>query len=346
MSLPRALLSLFGWFAVIWAALIAATLPRWPLEARDAPVQLHVQGDSSMATGIFLNTIEETGYELARRCPLAPKKRLVLLGGSGARAYRPQYFEHVTAADEVLLLSMNFSNFSQLRQIADDLLACLDRSTAEQTAVVIIPTAYSFTTTQTRFDGPYTIYEVEKRRNRLFAGPPGQVRPIVPRALAPLAVELWRPVLLGRYVVQRISARIHAQFKPAMTAERRDAHQQWEDEAMRAELPRLLPLPVAGEPYAPEQAGELRRLIEDLQQAHVHVVLAQQPTQQWLREFSPAYPATQQVLRDVAAEYRVPYIDQSGTGADAEFDGPLHALRTAEPLWAARLAEALKQLQH
>jgi hypothetical protein len=340
-TLLRLLLKTLAWCGLIWALLILPTLAVWPLAAA-RPLSLSPPDYlGPPKPSLFVGEIQEAVYELGRHCPLPPRKRLILLGGSGARGFEPALLAGATGADEVLNVSLVLSNFTQIRQVYADLAACLGAEGMRQTTFVLVPSLGSFTSNKMRFEGPYSDYETEKLRSRLYAGVPGAVAPVVNRAWLPLAIELWRPVLLTRKLIvkaQEATTRLRARLHPAPVAAGPDREQSlnW--------IAELLPQEDASAAFAPEQTGQMQLLVADMHARGSAVLLVEQPTQAWVRERSKAYADSHQTLIAQAGKLGLPYIDLSTTGDDSEFHDGMHANAAGAKAWSGRLREALQAL--
>jgi hypothetical protein len=342
----RALLKVMAWSALLWALLMLPTLRMWPLASGGRSLALsppdYLQSpEEAGKPALFVGEIQEAVYEIGRHCPLPPRKRLILLGGSGARGFEPELLSRATSAEEVLNLSLVLANFTQIRQVYDDLAACLGDEGMRQASFVLVPSLGSFTSNKMRFPGPYSDYETEKLRSHLFEGVPGAVMPVVGRSWLPLAIELWRPVMLARKLavggqarLDRLRARLHPQ--PAAPAPDREQSLTW--------IAELLPQEDASAAFAPEQTGEMERLVADIRARGSTVLLVEQPTQDWVRERSKAYADSHQTLIALAGKLALPYIDLSNTGADSEFHDGMHANAVGAKAWSERLVQALQAL--
>lgn len=342
MALIPAIVRLALWIAAFWACLFVASVFLWPLESPRQPISF-----TGNPHALFVDSTQETVYELARKCPLPARKRMVVIGGSGAIAFHPDLLRDVTAADDVVTLALNFSNYAQLRQVVTDLRDCLDEPAMRQTTFVVVTTAFSFVATQTRFANPYTGYETEKLRSRLFSGSPGAVEPVVGRRLTPIAVNLWRPVLLVRKLRLDLDKKLHALLhhssrprQPAVEGADWVNNQQLREMAVR-----MLPTAPEGGTFAPEQTGQLESLIAEVRSSGGTVVVVEQPTQGWLRKDAPAHEVAHAHLQQLLKEQAVPFIDLSESAKEDEFKNPVHANARGEVIWSQRLAHALAEIQ-
>lgn len=336
----------------MWLLLCLSTWPLWPPASGQDPIRLSPPEYIADSTApLFVGQIQEAVYKLGRHCPLPPKRRLILLGASGSRGFDPVALASASAADETLNLSVVLSNVTQIRQVFDDLQVCLGDDGMHRSSFVLILSMGNFTSNGRRNEGPYTDYETEKLRSRLFTGEPGQLRPVPGREALPIAMELWRPVLLARKLSVEVREVVWESLQglpflgsrsPAMATEGATAlDSEWSLRIISGLQPEL----ASGAPYAPEQTQELDRLIERILESGSRVVLVEQPTQAWLRERSPAYAAAHQTLLAAASRHAVPYIDLSQSAVDEEFHDAMHANRQGTAAWSARLAQALADLQ-
>ena len=201
MSYGRALFRIGVWSAIVWLLLCLPTLHSWPLESRDAPLRLKrpIYVDPAFAP-LFVSGVQETAYKLNSACPMPARNRLVLLGGSGSLSLEPEPLQQALAVEEVLNLSVILSNISQLHRVFEDLRACLGPEGIAQAHVVLVLSLGNFAKNGIRGEGPYTHYETEKLRTKLFKGKPGELRPRVARQWLPLLLQLSRPLLLARKI--------------------------------------------------------------------------------------------------------------------------------------------------
>lgn len=329
---------------VFWGVAVLLTIPIWPLPRADAAL-----GIGRETHALFTTKTQEIAYELARRCPLPPQKRLIVIGSSGARAFHADLLEGATPAEEVITLSFEMTNWSTMRRALADVRACLGPDGMRQAAFLLVPApALTFMPKQQCpcFVGDYSVYEQEKRRNLMFRGPPGDLNAALPARWMPLAVELWRPVLLMRSVDVNLEKRIKAgiggitrRFLPSGATE---THQQY---LARAVANFRQALYSSDGSFAQEQVPVLRDLIKDLQSQGSSVVLVEQPLQRGLRDDPINFIPARALQHGIAREHGVAIVDLYESAEESEFLDLGHANEQSEPIWSARLANALRQLQ-
>lgn len=328
-------LHVLAWTAALWALLAAITCAWWPLENAQAPIRFDLPDYLDHKPSLFVGNTQNGVYELARRCPLPPKKRLILLGSSGARGFQPELLAGVSAADEVLNLSLVQSNFTQNRQLLRDLQPCLGDQGMRESAYLLIVSFGSFTSNEVRNVGGYSEYETEKLRSRLFVGAPGAVEPRVDRRWLPPLIELMRPALVAR------KALALAAIVPDLGAMAPDRSLQ----IIASHFAEIDGAADEDQRFALEQRRELDALVNEIRAAGAGLVVVEQPAQGWLRERSRAAQVAHRVLLATAQRESVPYIDLLASADDEEFHDPVHANPIGYARWGKRLASELSALQ-
>jgi hypothetical protein len=344
----RTLLKMLAWSALMWSLLILPTLALWPLERTSQALELSrpdYQGGPSRS--IFTDEIQEAMYRIGSHCPMPTRTRLVILGSSGSRGFWPELLQGATSADEVINISVIDSNFTQIRQMYEDLAVCLGPEGLHRATFVLAPSLGSFVSDKLRFKTAYSAYEAAKLRSRLFTGSPGTVEPLMTRRWLPLAIDLWRPVILARYLVERL--RIHAQalhdrVHQLISGAAPEPALQFNPEQVLSMITALLPPEGADDSFAAEQHAALEGLIGEIRAGGSTVLLVEPPTQAWARTRSAEIAESHQQIQDVATKLAVPHIDLYTSGGDDEFHDAWHANAKGAPLWSTRLAAALHQL--
>jgi hypothetical protein len=346
----RALLKVFAWSALIWGALTAATFPTWPPNEAGRPLRLNSLDWWEVGKpSLFVNQIQELVFEIATHCPFPPRKRLVILGSSGAHAFQPELLDGATSAEEVVNFSVMLVNFSQIRQIFADFKSCSTDQGMQQTTFLLAPSLGSFVSNRVANEEGYDSYESEKVRSHLYEGPVGAMRPLVNKPWLPLVAQLWRPVLLAgelprssRYLGSLLKSRLLHRPRPPQPS----SQPSFDREKELTELIRLVPQKDAGETFASEQNEEVEQLIAEIRAAGSTIVMVEPPAQSWIRERSKQYSEAHTLLVGLAGRLSIPYIDlsTSGDGHDEEFYDPFHANHLGAPIWSARLKAALQEL--
>ncbi|HEY0975606.1 MAG TPA: SGNH/GDSL hydrolase family protein [Solimonas sp.] len=348
----RALLKVGVWAALLWLLLMLPTYRYWPLETSAKPLHLSKVVYEHRPYSIFVSHLQEAVYKLASKCPMPPARtRLILLGGSGSQAFYPDFLGDATAADEVSNLSLPLANFTQIRQVYQDLGACLGADGLRNSTVVLIPSLMSFTRTGARRESAYSFYELEKLKTRLYRGEADAVTPRLPAPLMRVLVELWRPLIPMRGFINAVrdeTAYLRQSLKwrlrPSGPAPLRERPALDRDLSLRL-IADFLPDAGVDRPFAEDQVAELDGLVKRIRAAGSAVVIVDQPAQAWLREAAPAFAVARQTLRRYAQANDVPYIDLTETAGDDEFFDALHATPEASAIWTRRLADALIALQ-
>ncbi|HEY0975607.1 MAG TPA: hypothetical protein VGE57_14030 [Solimonas sp.] len=345
MNAFRALLRVVLWITGFWLLLMALSWALWKPVDVDAPLQLSLPDYLAPSPApLFVGQIQEAVFTLARHCPLPEKRRLIVLGASGSRAYDAETLRRASSADEAVNLSVVLSNVTQITQIFHDYRDCLGAEGLRDSAIVLILSMGNFTSNEYRGSGPYSDYETEKQRSRLFAGAPGAMQPRLPRPWMPAVVELWRPVLLARKLAVEVKASLVAlghRLRGRSPPRVEDLDREWSLKLVASMQPEVQ----RGDTYAPEQTAELEALLDEIDSAGSPVVLVAQPVQRWFREASPSFAAAQARLQQLARQRHLPLIDLTQSAADEEFHDAMHANRRGAMRWSERLAQALLDLQ-
>jgi hypothetical protein len=337
-ALLVALAKVIGWSALLWLLAAAATCVWWPIERPQQPIRFdlpdYLQGASA---SLFVDNVENGVYEMARRCPLPRKKRLVLFGSSGSRGFQPELLANASDAEEVVNLSLVQSNFTQNRQLLHDLQPCLGADGMRSAAYVLIVSFGSFTSNAVRNIGAYSDYETEKLRSHLFAGGPGEVAPILERRWLPPLIELSRPVLAARKLVNLA--------ENAGSAPLASLDQVRSMRLITSHFPELDGAVDEEARFALEQRDELAALASEIRGAGAALVVVEQPAQSWMRNQLHVLGVAHRVLLAFAQQHSLPYLDLSASAGDDEFHDPVHANDVGYQRWGARLADALIDLQ-
>ncbi len=334
MSLAQAVARILGWTAAIYLTLwIAATL-LWPITRTDQPLD-SLNGRKSL----YATPVRELVYSLPARCGAAPRKRLIILGSSAAKAYRPEILRATTNADEVDNLALDFSNITQISQLFADLRRCLGEEALRSSTFLFVITYISFVENPPWFTD-YTVYESEKIRHGLYSGSPKALTPAFGPSLMPWAIDALRPVFAlydlrykGRLLAGRLIRALWTHPSPA---------------ALQAEYRRSLEQVVAektdGATFGDEQFRELDHLVSDIRASGAGLIFVEEPVESWVRHHGRVFAGYRTQMASFCAQHSIPVIDLAASAGDGEFADDLHASYSYRVLWTRRLAEQLREI--
>ena len=135
--------------------------------------------------------VREIVYSLPQAfATIVPRKRLIILGSSGALAYRPEILLDATDAEEVDNVATNHANITQMREVFADVKACLGARALSSTTILLITSYIIYFDTSQVWSAGYTIYELEKMRHGLYSGSPRALRPTFGPALMPWVIDI------------------------------------------------------------------------------------------------------------------------------------------------------------
>src|SRR5262249_322670 len=123
----------------------------------------------------------------------ALRKRLIVLGSSTAKAYRPEILRVATGFDEVDNLALDSSNVTQIHQLFADVKSCFGEKALHSSTILFV-TSYMMFGDYNRFYQHYTHYEEEKIRHGLYRGEPNALVPTLRPYWMPLVITILRPV--------------------------------------------------------------------------------------------------------------------------------------------------------
>jgi len=292
---------------------------------------------------IYRTPIREVIYNLPALCRRGQDRRhLFVIGGSTAKAYRPEILTHFLPNWTVSNISLDFGNITQARQAVSLLRQCLGDGAFARAKFVLGIEYILFSENKRRWATPYTVLETEMLRHGLFAGSPGNLVPIVPWQWQPFAISLMRPIFAAygiRYDIWQVMiARANklGDHLNALDAEKRRDR----------EYANLVGLMGPAEPAVmQEQREELDRLIAEIHGQGAQFFLLDMPVQEWLRQRSPHFTMHRGWIRDYAHSRRVGYVDMTFDGVDEDFADGIHANAQGAERWSdiagRKLADAL-----
>jgi hypothetical protein len=334
MSLARALTRILAWTAGIYVTLwILATL-LLPITRADQPLD-SLNGKKS----IYATPVRELIYSLPAHCNTAPRKRLIILGSSAAKAYRPAVLRAATDADEVDNLALDFSNITQIRELFADLRRCFGEEALRSTTFLFV-TTYILFAENSRWTTDYTVYESEKIRHGLYSGGPNALTPAFRPSLMPWAIDALRPVFAlydlkykGRLLAGRLA---RAQWTHPSSAELQAKYRQT--------LGKMMAGTTDGARFGEEQFRELDRLVSDIRASGAGLVFVEQPVESWARHHGREFADYRTRMASFSAQHSIPVIDLAASAGDGEFSDDLHAIYSYHVLWTDRLAQQLREI--
>ena len=333
MSLVQAVARILGWTCAIYLTLWIAVTLLWPITRTDQPLD-SLNGRESL----YATPIRELVYTLPARCNAAPRKRLIILGSSAAKAYRPEILRAATNADEVDNVALDFSNITQIRQLFTDLRRCLGDETLRSSTFLFVVTYASFVDNR-RWTTDYTVYEAEKIRHGLYSGSPNELTPTFGPSLMPWAVDFLRPVFAlydlkykGRLLAGSL---VRALWTHPTTAQLQARYRQ--------DLAGLSATTDAAT-FGAEQFQELDRLVSDIRATGAGLIFVEQPVDDWVRNEQRSFADYRTRIAAFRAQHSIPVIDLSASAKESEFADPLHATYENHGLWTRRLGEQLRAM--
>ncbi|GEM_PF-5634591 len=331
----RQLLQVVVWTLGIYAVLWVATLLVWPPEAAPRNVDA-TRGQHS----VYGSDIREVVYSLPGFCQKLSSRpdvrRIIVLGSSSAKAYRPDILRSRLGADEVDNLETDGSNISQIRQLVTDLRTETARGSLKSVLFVLVTNYILFVSNKDKWHGGFTYYEAEKVRHGLYTGEANGITPVIGPRLMRFAVEALRPVfaldtLLG--LSDGIGVELVRRFW---------SHPKVDVEFVRM-LKRRFPQAQQSE-FGEEQFIELDRLIREIRASGGDIMFVEQPIEAFERTSLPIHSEYWTKMVRFAKEHDVVLVDMSESAGDKEFSDPLHGKESVWPEWTERLASALRGL--
>lgn len=329
MLLLRAAMRITGWAIGIYLTLWVAAYLLWPLVPPDQPLD-GLNGNS----GLYGDNVREIVYSLPERCNASPRRRLIILGGSSATAYRPEILRTATDADEVDNLALNSSNISQIHQLVTDVIHCFGRETMRSSTFLVITGYFLFVDNSQRWNTGFTVYEGEKVRFGLYSGSPNALVPTFGTALMPWAVDALRPV----FAFSRLKA---LSSRLMFSLVKRVWIRPTVEKAYHKTIERVFPKTVNGTTFGVEQFQELDRLVSDIRASGAGLIFVEQPIETFDRR-SQIYASYASRMALFTANHRIPVIDLTTSANDSEFADPYHGADGSFAVWTQRLASKLR----
>jgi len=337
MSLVRAVARISGWAAAIYLALwIIATL-LLPITRADQPLD-SFNGRKS----IYATPVRELIYSLPGHCNTAPRKRLIILGGSAATAYRPAALRAATNADEVDNLALDFSNITQIRELFADLRRCLGEDALRSTTFLFVTTYILFAANNNRW-ADYTVYESEKIRHGLYSGSPKALTPTIGPSLMPWAIDALRPVFALYYLKYKSGSVVKILVKFASALWTHPSSAEIQAKYLR-KVERMVAGNTDGAAFGGEQFLELDRLVSDIRASGAGLIFVEEPVGSLVRQGGRSFASYRTRMASFRLQHSIPLVDLSASASDAEFLDSLHATLGNHALWTHRLVEHLQEM--
>jgi len=324
----------------IYVALWILTTLIWPITPANRDLD-SLKGNKTL----YRNSTREVVYSLPIRCNAAPKKRVIMLGSSAARSYRPKILQLMLKADEVDNLATERSNITQIHQVFDDLRFCLGDKALGSTKILLITTAFLYGDDSRWWPGGYTEYEKEKIRHGLYSGHPKALAPTFGQGSMPWAIDLFRPVFA--FYNLRFDG-VSLLYKAELAFNRLYNGPQKVDQGRALLLKYLratVPDQTDGAEFGAEQFRELDTLVSEINASGASLVLVNEPVDTWLRQATPSFESYRKRMASFAGKRGIPLIDLSTSARESEFVDPVDGLHPSDDkmaLWTRRLAEQLR----
>ncbi len=337
MSLLRTLARVVAWSIGTYLALwIAATL-LWPITPTNQPLD-SLNGQKTL----YRDPIREVVYSLPMRCDATPKRRLIVLGSSAAKSYRPEILRAAVNADEVDNLALDYSNVTQIRQLFTDLKSCFGKKAMRSTTILFITTYILYGESSRCYPSGYTVYEAEKIRHGLYSGKPNALKPTFDPTLMPWVIDFLRPVFAlyrAKYDLTWVELKIEWEWDHLgdgqMTPEQRQVNNLQHLEAW-------VPEEDDGDNFGSEQFQELDSLVSDINGSGAGLVFVEEPVEGWLRRRARSYVSYRVRMAAFTEERSIRVIDLSSSAKDSEFVDLLHPKSNQMAQWTERLAAELR----
>jgi hypothetical protein len=327
MSLSREAARIIGWTAAIYFALWILASCFWPTTPRDQPLD-----SLSGATSLYRDPVREVVYSLPMRCNGISKRRVIILGSSAAKSFRPEILRAAINVDEVDNLALDYSNVTQIRQLFQDLQSCLGNQAMRSTAILFVTTYILYGDSGRCYPDGYTVYETEKIRHGLYSGKPNALTPTFGPVSMPWAITLLRPVFalyIAKYDLSWLQ--LKAEWEWRHFGEHRITLEQRRTDNFQ-HLVAWVPEQSDSENFGTEQFQELDRLVKNIKASGARVIFVEEPVEGWLRDRAHSYKSYRE---------RMAAFDLSDSANDSEFSDLLHPAANRMSQWTHRLAEKL-----
>jgi hypothetical protein len=276
------------------------------------------------------------------RCNAAPKRRLIILGSSAAKSYRPEILRAAANAEEVDNLALDYSNVTQIRQLFSDLESCFGHDALRSSTILFITTYILYGDSSRCYPGGYTVYEAEKIRHGLYSGPPNALKPTFGPTLMPWAIEFLRPVFalyIAKYDLSWVELKAEWEwnhlFDGQITFDERRANNLRHLEAW-------VPEDNDSENFGSEQFHELDSLVSDINRSGARLIFVEEPVEAWLRRRARSYSSYRSRMASFTEQRSIRVIDLSNSARDSEFVDLLHPTNDEMAQWTERLAAELR----
>ncbi len=289
---------------------------------------------------LYATTLGEFAYRLPAFCATAHgQSNLIFIGGSVARAYRPDIVGPELPGWTISDVSLDYANITEIRQAFEMMRNCLAPDGLRNTTFVLAVNMLQFTPNHHVWQTPYTVLELELLRHGLFEGEPGHVRPIMPwRWLRPV-VDVMRPVLAAYGLSYRGGIELN------------DAYRKWEGIWHRPGADRAKEIQGLKSHFdatdlsaLQEQIDELDRFVAEVRAVHAKLIILDMPIGNWLAGSLPQFTAYRDWLPGYAKRNAIPYIDLVASGSDDDYVDGFHANAVGERRWSIRAAQELRRI--
>jgi hypothetical protein len=317
-------------YAVLW--LVAGL---WDTPARASAIDTP-QGDDDL----YSTPLREFVYRLPAFCaPARTQRNLIFIGGSVARAYRPEIIAPMVSGWTVSDVSLDFANMTEIRQALTLMRDCIGLGGLRDSTIVLAINFLQFSPNSRIWKTPYTYLELDLLRHGLFDGEQGAVAPVLSWRWLPFAVSAMRPVLAAYGLAYRINLDLEDVLLHWAGARGRP------DPDHAQEIRGLIThFDGTGRHALQEQIAELDRFTTDVRAAGARLIILDMPVQGWLRDSMPQFHTYRNWIADYAQRHGTPYIDHAFAGTDDDFRDGFHANAAGERHWSALAAGALEPL--
>jgi len=333
----RTAVRILAWTIGIYLALWIVVTLLWPITPTNQPLD-SLNGQKTL----YRDPVREIVYSLPMRCDAAPKRRLIVLGSSAAKSYRPELLRAAANADEVDNLALDYSNVTQIHELFTDLKFCFGKEALRSTTILFITTYILYGETGRCYPSGYTVYEAEKIRHGLYSGKPNALIPTFGPTIMPWMIDFLRPVFAlyrAKYDLSWIETKVEWEWDHlgdgSMTPEQRQVNNLRHLEAW-------VPEESDSENFGSEQFRELDSLVSDIKSTGAGLVFVEEPVEAWLRRRARSYASYRTRMASFTEQRSIRVIDLSSSAKDSEFVDLLHPANDEMAMWTERLATELR----